>query len=469
MIGLTFALNFGRGTAEIAARMINFNILTETDPLWLAPSMVALGMVIPVLLTWWRVDQAIRKPVRVALQNDEHLQTGSSQLHFTRLIGWIPLVPRMALRNLFRSPRRTSLTVMMVTVGIVSFLMAANIRSSLLDTVDAVERTQLASVIARTRTPVDRDEMDRWLTQYDEIESVEYWTTRGSELLKIGESVGRNQAINFVPDDVRMLVPDMMAGEWLSADRPSGIVISNLMHLDDGIEVGDVMDIKVADERTSVTVVGVIKEFGGGSVYGTQALADTLGLGSEAINAVLIRLRDRSMLTQIRFGRALETAMLAEDWNVFAVSTNSDLEAVISGHLDIIARALEVVALVMLAVCALGLASSTSVSVIERTREIGVLKAIGGRAGAIRGIFLWEAVFVALIGWAIATVLAPIPSEIVSTNFGIVMVQYPFNYKAEIWSAPMAAGIALTIAILAAILPAQAAARHSVRAALQTV
>jgi predicted lysophospholipase L1 biosynthesis ABC-type transport system permease subunit len=143
------------------------------------------------------------------------------------------------------------------------------------------------------------------------------------------------------------------------------------------------------------------------------------------------------------------------------VSTNSDLEAVISGHLDIIARALEVVALVMLAVCALGLASSTSVNVIERTREIGVLKAIGGRAGAIRGIFLWEAVFVALIGWAIATVLAPIPSEIVSTNFGIVMVQYPFNYKAEIWSAPMAAGIALTIAILAAILPAQAAARHS--------
>jgi putative ABC transport system permease protein len=469
MIGLSFALNFGRGLADIAARMINFNILTETDPIWLAPSMVALGMVIPVLLTWWRVDQAIRKPVRVALQNDAHLQTGSSQLHFTRTIGWIPLVPRMALRNLFRSPRRTGLTVMMVVVGIISFLMAANIRSSLLDTVDAVDRTQLASVVARTRTPVDTDAMDQWLTRYDEIESVEYWTTRMSEMLEIGESVGRNQAINFVPEDMAILVPDMMEGEWLSADRQSGIVISTLMHIDEGMEVGDVMDIKVGGERTSVTVIGVVKEFGGGAVYGTEALASTLGLDTEASNAILIRLRDRSMLTQIRFGRALETAMLAADWSVFAVSTNSDLEAVISGHLDIIARALEVVAVVMLAVCALGLASSTSVSVIERTREIGVLKAIGGRGGAIRGIFLWEAVFVALIGWGIATVLAPIPSEIVSTNFGIVMVQYPFNYKAEIWSIPMAACIALIIAILASILPAQAAARHSVREAIQSV
>ena len=347
--------------------------------------------------------------------------------------------------------------------------MAANIRSSLLDTVDAVDRTQLASVVARTRTPVDTDAMDQWLTRYDEIESVEYWTTRMSEMLEIGESVGRNQAINFVPEDMAMLVPDMMEGEWLSADRPSGIVISTLMHIDEGMEVGDVMDIKVGGERTSVTVIGVVKEFGGGAVYGTEALASTLGLDTEASNAILIRLRDRSMLTQIRFGRALETAMLADDWSVFAVSTNSDLEAVISGHLDIIARALEVVAVVMLAVCALGLASSTSVSVIERTREIGVLKAIGGRGGAIRGIFLWEAVFFALIGWGIATVLAPIPSEIVSTNFGIVMVQYPFNYKAEIWSIPMAACIALIIAILASILPAQAAARHSVREAIQSV
>jgi putative ABC transport system permease protein len=469
LLGLSFALDFGRGAANIAARMVNFNILTETDPIWLAPSMVLLGMFIPVLLTWWRVSRAIRKPVRVALQNDEHLQTGSAQIQFTRWIGWLPLVPRMALRNLFRAPRRTALTVLMVVVGIICFLMAANIRSSLLDTVDSVQRTQLASATARLRGPVDTGEMSEWLTRFDEIESVEFWNTQTSVLLEVGESIGRSQVVNFVPPDMQMLVPDMMEGNWLDPDRPSGIVISNLMHLDDGIEIGSVFDLEVGGQRTSVTVIGVIKEFGGGTIYGGQALATELNVPEARANSVLIRLRDRSIQTQTRFGRRLETAMLEDGWTVFSVKTNSDVEAVIAGHLDIIARALEMIAAVMLVVCALGLASSTSVSVIERTREIGVLKAIGGRASVIRGLFLWEASFIAMIGWGIASLLAPIPSELVSTNFGIVMVQYPFSYKAEIWSAPVAAVIALSIAILASFLPAQAASRHSVRAAVQSV
>ena len=468
-IGLSFALSFGRGAAAIAARMVNFDILTETDPIWLAPSMILLGMLIPMPLTWWRVTRAVRKPVRAALQNDDHLEAGAGHLHFTRWMGWIPLLPRMALRNLFRSPRRSALTAMMVALGIICFLMAANIRSSLLDTVDSVQRTRLASVSARMGAPVDTEEVTGWLAQFDEIESLEFWNSQRSTLLEVGESIGRTQIVNFVSHDSNMLVPDMMAGEWLDPDRPSGIVISNLMHLDDGIEVGSVYDLEVGGDVTPVTVIGVIKEFGGGVIYATPDLASTLGLSEARANTVLIRLRNRSLLTQTRFGRRLETAMIEAGWDLRSVQTNSDVEAVIAGHLDIIARALEAIAAVMLVVCALGLASSTSVSVIERTREIGILKAIGARAGAIRSLFLWEAGFIAIIGWAIAAVLAPIPSELVSANFGIAMVQYPFNYKAAVWSAPMAAVIAVGVAMIASVLPAHAASRQPVREAVQSV
>lgn len=470
LIGLPFALDFGRSIAQFIAYMINFNLLTETNPVWLAPSMIALGVLVPLLLTWQRVSSTIRKPVNVALRNDDHMRDGGGRLQVAQMISWLPLVPRMALRNLFRTPRRSLLTVLLVVVGLTSYLMAANIRSSLLDTVDAVERSQRSNVQASMRESFNRATMTEYLAQFNEVEDVEFRNRRLSRLLPLGENVGRNQIVNFVTAQTPMLIPDMMKGDWINDDRPSGIVVSNIMYLEnDDVEIGSVFDLEVDGMRTTVTVVGVIKEFGGGVIYAPTALSAQLGLSEETANSILLRLRDRSIKSQGRFKRILETRLVDDGWNVFTVSTTSDLEAIVEGHLEIIALVLEIVAAVMLVVCGLGLASAASVNVIERAREIGILKAIGGRSGAIRSMLVWEAVFIALAGWAIAVALAPIPSQAVAAEFGLVLVQYPFNYKAAALGAPIAGAIGVGIAIIASLLPAHAATRNSVRAAIQSV
>ena len=282
LIGLAFALDFGRSIAQFVAFMINFNLLTETNPVWLAPSMIALGLLVPLLLTWQRVASTIKKPVSVALRNDEHMRDGGGRLQIARLIGWLPLVPRMALRNLFRTPRRTLLTILLVVVGLTSYLMAANIRSSLLDTVDAVARSQRSNVQASMREPFNREAMTEYLAQFNEVEDIELRNRRLSRLLPLGEKVGRNQIVNFVTAQTQMLIPDMMKGDWINDDRPSGIVVSNLMYLEnDDVEIGSVFDLEVDGKRTTVTVIGVIKEFGGGVIYAPTAVSAQLGLSEE--------------------------------------------------------------------------------------------------------------------------------------------------------------------------------------------
>ena len=69
------------------------------------------------------------------------------------------------------------------------------------------------------------------------------------------------------------------------------------------------------------------------------------------------------------------------------------------------------VAVLALLVGLLALASYTGVSVVQRFREIAVLKAIGGRAPAIAGLVIFEALFVAVLGWVLAMGLAPAVSR----------------------------------------------------------
>jgi len=470
LIGIGFALDLGRGTAEFVARMLNFELLSESYPPWLPLVMMGFGMLVPLSLTAWRVIQVTAIPVREALDSDSHIATGRIQFFVARLTGWMPTVPRTALRNLFRSPRRTLLTITLVVLGLVAFLMAANIRSSLLDTVDAVQRTQRSNVTAYLREPASVSELGERLSGYSEIENSEYWNVRQSLLFEVGENVGRPQLISFVPVNTEMLVPDMMRGEWLDEAHPTGIVISNMIYLEsDDVDIGSVFDLEVDGQRTSVTVVGVIKEFGGGAVYAPAGLADELGIAPETANAILVRLRDRSPRTQARFSRQLEADLISDGWNVSQARTTTDIELIVENHIDVIAFTLEIVAAVMLVVAALGLASSTSVNVLERTRETGVLKAIGGSAAMVRRLFVWESVFIVLLAWLFALLIAPFPSQVVSTNFGLVIVQYPFTYKPALWAIPVSGIIGISVAIIASWLSAFSATRKSVRAALQSV
>jgi len=130
---------------------------------------------------------------------------------------------------------------------------------------------------------------------------------------------------------------------------------------------------------------------------------------------------------------------------------------------------INIVAVTMLTVGALGLATSVSVSVMERKREVGVLKAVGGRSGAVRWLFMWEAIFTAILGWALALILAEYPSRAIASTFGMLLVEYPFDYRAALWGPPIALAAAVGIALVTSFLPARAATRVSVQSALQSI
>jgi putative ABC transport system permease protein len=115
---------------------------------------------------------------------------------------------------------------------------------------------------------------------------------------------------------------------------------------------------------------------------------------------------------------------------------------------------------------AIALMGVLSIGVIERTKEIGVLRAIGARSRTILGIFVMEGILQGMLSWVIAIPLSILVSPLVAHAMGKVMfgatLDYQYNGSAVIiWLA-----IVILISILASIMPARGATRISVRDSL---
>jgi putative ABC transport system permease protein len=128
--------------------------------------------------------------------------------------------------------------------------------------------------------------------------------------------------------------------------------------------------------------------------------------------------------------------------------------------LDIV---LSLVGSIALAVSSLGIVNTMVMSILERTREIGIMKAIGGSDGDIRRIFLIEASAIGLFGGVAGVVLGWLVGRIV--NFGAnVYIQNQGGTPGNLFSLPFwliaaAIGFSVTISLIAGSYPAARAAR----------
>jgi putative ABC transport system permease protein len=129
--------------------------------------------------------------------------------------------------------------------------------------------------------------------------------------------------------------------------------------------------------------------------------------------------------------------------------------------LTLISRGLFGVGLVALVISGVGIANITFASVIERTPEIGLRRAIGATQGDILGQFLLEAVILSMIGGVSAIAVVDGTTRIVAATFDL-----PYTFQVE--TAGMSLGIAIGVGAGSSFIPAQRASRIEPMSALRS-
>jgi putative ABC transport system permease protein len=123
-------------------------------------------------------------------------------------------------------------------------------------------------------------------------------------------------------------------------------------------------------------------------------------------------------------------------------------------------------AIIVALVGGIGLMGSLSISVVERTREIGVMRAIGARSVTVMGMFVMEGILQGLLSWAIVVPISFFLGQPMAAALGQAMFDADLDYQYNLSAVLAWLVIILIISTLASILPARNATRISVQQSL---
>ena len=380
-----------------------------------------------------------------------------------------------ALGNMFRHKGRLVMTQLVLIAAGTSFLMVMSLNSSLALTLDNFFGRQ------RYDTTIgfnDVQRMDRVIMLAETVEGVDKAEVRFEQpasLFVEGQLVkaaGIGTTIRGLPPESDFFKPLMVAGRWLVPGDGRAIVIPRETAEKNNIKAGDTIILDIgASGRDKWQVVGLYEPvFVGGFAADTlYAPLDTLFQVTKTYNKaglVQVRTTSHDLAFTTRVTKNLKETFERHNLKVAGSQVQLDQRATNEWQFSLVTSMLLALSVIIALVGAIALMGALSIGVIERTKEIGVLRAIGARSPTIMRIFVMEGVLQGMLSWMIAVPISLLVSPTAAKAMGTVMfgatLDYQYNWMAVfIWL-----GIVVVISVLASIFPARGATRISVRDSL---
>ncbi len=389
------------------------------------------------------------------------------KLHF------IPRVVSLTLSNTFRNKKRVLLTqITLVGAGVI-FMMVMNTSATLRYTFgDVLLSIYEANVLLDLKDEARIKAVESLAMSHPEVKTVEVWGTGKGTARPLGQPESNddnNINLRGVPTPSATYIPQLRAGRWLQAGDEYSAVLSQELAKQLGVGVGDWITIDIPTTRQSNwQVVGMLFE----PVDQEVALVprDTLLRETRQVG------RGKSIRVQTIHGDPASEAATAADLRVIYESKGYDvLPSTRDTSYRLATRQADQMALlfiiltgmaVMTAVVgAVALSGTLSINVMERTREIGVMRAIGASSGVVAGQFVGEGLILGWLSWLLAIPLSfPAGLLVVKTLSAVLNIELVYQVSgAGVWYWLV---IITILAVIASWFPAQKAAQTSVRESL---
>lgn len=378
----------------------------------------------------------------------------------------------ISLRNTFRHKGRLVLTLVTLTLGGAIFIATFNVRASLENYIQRVGRYFMADVNLTLDGAYRVSQIREALRGIPGINHVEGWAYARSELLLENDEAG--DAVNLMapPVESELIDPILLSGRWVRPGDQNAIVLSErFMSRLPGLKPGDTLRLRVNGEESDWVVVGffqlVGKSTGLLAYTSAEYLTRLIGQENRAATFRIITGRpDMTIEEQRALGAKIEAVLQERGFGVTEVTAGRSLVEDTAQPLNVLIIFLLIMALLTAAVGSIGLMGTMSMNVMDRTREIGVLRAIGASDRAVMRMVLVEGLLIGAISWVLSVALSVPISKLLSDTIHLAV----FDARAEFaFTAvgPLAwLGAVLVLSGLASFLPARNAARITIREAL---
>ena len=398
----------------------------------------------------------------------ERFQTGTAHA-LSRRGFHIPRPLLISLRNTFRRRGRLMLTLFTLTMGGAIFIAVFNVRVTLFDYIDAIGDYFKADVTVSFQRPYRLEKVNRTGMQYPGVTLVEGWGFANAEVLYPDKTVADNLLIMAPPVESTLVNPILVAGRWLQPGDEKAITISeSIKNQFPDLQPGQSLHMKIAGKEDDWRVVGIFSFVSqqGTIAYGTfDYISHYINLVDRSVSFRFLG-NNLSTAQQQPLAEGLDKYFRAQGYQVSEARTGKSTLATASESLDILVSFLLVMALLTASVGSMGLAGTMGMNVLERTREIGIMRSIGAVDGEIMRTVIVEGVIIGGISWLLGALLSFPFTYMLSYIVSMAVFNSPIAVHFTwigflIWLA-----VVLVLAALASVLPARSAARLTIREVL---
>ena len=476
VLGLAVAVPLGWvgswALADFAAGFVNFNLVYINISWQVIVLQLTLGLLMPLGVAIYPILSGTRLSVYDAIYQHGIGSDGSGWMDrlLMRVRNLAPPVV-LSLRNTFRNKARLVFTLLTLTLAGAMFIGVFSTRASLTGQIESVARYVTFDAALSLPYGSKKQTVERAAVRIPEIATAEGWAQSiGVIVWEDGSESGELEVVGL-PHDAITIDPLILKGRWLEAGDIHKIVVNDdLLDQEEGIGVGSELTLKVGNRERSYEVVGVTsKHLSGSRIYMEYGAFGQLTNRPNQVDTIRVR-GDAEAIGSIAEQDAIALQLETRFENASLSTSSSTTRHAIFGDFtdvfDLILVVLMIMAGLLALVGGLGLTGTLGINVLERTREIGVLRAVGASNISVRQVIVIEGVVVGLISWVLGALLSG-PSGLALAGAVVnAVMQAELSYSYSFVGLLLWLVVIGFIAVFSSLAPARRAARLTVREVL---
>ena len=381
-------------------------------------------------------------------------------------------VPRpfiISLRNTFRRRGRLMLTLFTLTMGGAIFIAVFNVRVTLHDYIGAIGSYFRADVTLDFDQSYRLREVEQFALQVDGVERVEGWQFINTELLDPDGTVLDNLNMFAPPAESKLVNPIIVAGRWIRPEDVRKLAVSEaILNYFPNMQPGDPLKLKINGREEIWEVVGVFKFVGREGILAYTPFeysSQVLNLANRSFSyRIVTKQHDRAF--QDLMAERLDHFFRDKGFKVRQAESGLASLDTASESLDTLVVFLLIMAILTAVVGAMGLTGTMGMNVLERTREIGIMRAIGADDRAVMRTVIAEGIVIGSISFGLAIILSIPFTYLLSTIVSLAVFETPIDVVFTYLGYAIWFGLVLLLSVIGSILPARNAARLTIREVL---
>jgi putative ABC transport system permease protein len=487
IVAIPLGIVGSRALCSYMAYFLNFDINSFAVPIWVYLLVVLVGLITPLAAAIYPVWKGTGVSIRKALSDFGISQTNFGSGAVDRMVTavggkFLPFV--FAVRNSFRRRARLVLTLITLAAGGLFFLTALNVRASLISTLDALFATKKFDLSVSLSNMYEMSQVDQAIAKTPGIVRAESWIASegvfaqpsgkskpeadphaGGNASHGAVSSGDRIGIMALPANTEMLSFDLLEGRRFLPEDTNVIIVNSALATRRSLKTGDTISFQMGPAETTWQIVGITREaFSQPFAYIPKRFIDQQHPGMTNSLRLALSKTDADSVAELK--TVLDRNLEAVGVRARGATSKADSRFGFDQHMLMIYVFLIVMSSIIAGVGGLGLMTTLSLNVLERRREMGVLRAIGATPSIVWRIIIVEGLVIGFLSWVIAALAAWPVGRALGNLLVRAVLKSGLDFTFEWYGLGLWLIVSVGLSAVASFLPAWKASRLTVREAL---